>query len=144
MRPSLVIPRIRAQCPIFANRVAGAATYRQVSLQDDFPAPHAFVLPLGELADGEVMISAVDQELATRFAVVVAVSNTSDERGQAAAEAIYDIRASLLTALVGWTPDATRYAPVLYRGMPDDPDVNRARAWAQFDFEALAYTATAA
>jgi hypothetical protein len=144
MRPSLVIPRIRAQCSIFANRVAGAATYRQVSLQDDFPAPHAFVLPLGELADGEVMISTVDQELATRFAVVVAVSNTSDERGQAAAEAIYDIRASLLTALVGWTPDATRYAPVLYRGMPDDPDVNRARAWAQFDFEALAYTATAA
>lgn len=144
MRPSLVIPRIRAQCPIFANRVAGAATYRQVSLQDDFPAPHAFVLPLGELADGEVMISAVDQELSTRFAVVVAVSNTSDERGQAAAEAIYDIRAELLTALVGWTPDVTRYAPVLYRGMPDDPDVNRARAWAQFDFEAIAYTASAA
>ena len=144
MRPSLVIPRIRAQCSIFANRVAGSATYRQVSLQDDFPAPHAFVMPLGEVADGEVMISTVDQELTTRFAVVVAVTNTSDERGQAAAEAIYDIRAALLAALVGWTPDATRYAPILYRGMPDDPDVNRARAWAQFDFESIAYTATAA
>lgn len=144
MRPSLVIPRLRAQCPIFANRVASAATYRQCSLQDDFPVPHAFVMPLGELADGEVMISAVDQELSTRFAVVVAVANTSDERGQAAAEAIYDIRAELLAALVGWTPDATRYAPVLYRGMPDDPDVNRARAWAQFDFESIAYTASAA
>lgn len=144
MRPSLIIPRLRSQCAIFANRVAGSATYRQVSLQDDFAAPHAFVMPLGEVADGEVMISSLDQELTTRFAVVVAVANTSDERGQAAAETIYDIRVALLTALVGWTPDATRYAPILYRGMPDDPDVNRARAWAQFDFEALAYTATAA
>lgn len=143
MRPSLVIPRLRTLCPAFANRVAGAATYRQVSLQDDFPAPHAFVLPLGDVADGEVMLSALDQELTTRFAVVVAVSNTSDERGQAAAEVIYDLRASLIAALVGWTPDATRYGPVLYRGMPDDPDVTRARAWAQFDFEATAYTASA-
>lgn len=143
MRPSIIIPRLRAQCPIFANRVAGSATYRQVALHDDFPVPHAFVMPLGDAADGEVMISAVDQELTTRFAVVVAVANTSDERGQAAAEVIYDIRAQLLAALVGWTPGAN-FGAVLYRGMPDDPDVNRARAWAQFDFEALAYTATAA
>ena len=143
MRPSLIIPRLRTECPIFVNRVAGSATYRQVSLQDDFPVPHAFVLPQGESAEGEVMLSALDQEIATRFAVVVAVANTSDERGQAAAEAFYDIRVQLLTALVGWTPDASRFAPILYRGMPDDPDINRSRAWAQFDFEALAYTASA-
>lgn len=144
MRPSLVIPRLRAQCPVFANRVAGAATYRQVAVQDDFPVPHAFLLPLGDVEDGEVMLSALDQELTTRFAVVVAVANTSDERGQAAAELIHDARAELIAALVGWTPDAARYSPVLYRGMPDDPDITRARAWAQFDFEANAYTASAA
>lgn len=144
MRPSLIIPRIRAQCSAFANRVAGAATYRQVSLQDDFPVPHGFVMPLSETADGDVMISSLDQELTVRFAVVVAVSNVSDERGQAAAEQFYTIRAQLLGALVGWTPDATKFSPILYRGMPDDPDINRARAWAQFDFEATAYTATAA
>ncbi len=144
MRPSLLIPRIRAQCSIFANRVALTSTYSQAILQDDFPAPHAFVLPLGDLADGEVMLSSLDQELTTRFAVVVAVPNTSDERGQAAAEAFYDIRIALLTALLGWTPDATRYAPILFSGMPEDPDVQRARAWAQFDFQSLAYTATAA
>ena len=142
MRPSLIIPRIRAQCPIFANRVAASATYRQVSMQDDFPVPHAFVLPLGDNADGEVMLSALDQELTTRFAVVVAVSNASDERGQAAAEVIYDIRRALLTALVGWVP-APQYGAVLYQGMPDDPDISRARAWAQFDFAALDYTANA-
>lgn len=143
MRPSLIIPRIRAQCPIFGNRVAASATYRQCALQDDFPVPHAFVLPLGDNADGEVMLSNLDQELSARFAVVVAVANTSDERGQAAAEVIFDIRRQLLQALVGWVP-AAGYGAVLYQGMPDDPDVNRARAWAQFDFSALDYTANAA
>lgn len=143
MRPSLIIPRLRAQCPTLANRVAGSATYRQIVLQDDFPVPHAFVLLQGESADGEVMLSSLDQELTARFAVVVAVANTSDERGQTAAESILDIRAELLAALVGWTP-STGYAPILYRGMPDDPDVTRSRAWAQFDFEALDYTANAA
>ena len=144
MRPSLIIPRLRAQCPVFQQRVAGAATFRQVVLQDDFPVPHAFVLPLGDSADGDVMVSGLDQELTTRFSVNVAVANTSDERGQAAAELIYDARAELIAALVGWTPDAARFSPILYRGMPDDPDITRARAWAQFDFEALAFTATAA
>lgn len=144
MRPSLIIPRLRAECPVFQQRVAGAATYRQVSLQDDFPVPHAFVLPLGDAADGEVMVSSLDQQLTARFAVVVAVANTSDERGQGAAELIYDARAELIAALVGWNPDPSRFSPILYRGMPDDPDITRARAWAQFDFEALAFTATAA
>jgi hypothetical protein len=143
MRPSLIIPRIRAQCPIFVNRVAGSATYRQAALQDDFPVPHAFVLPLGDNADGEVMLSNLDQELTTRFAVVVCVSNLSDERGQEAAEAIYAARAQLLAALVGWVP-AVGFGAVLYQGMPDDPDISRARAWAQFDFAALDYTANAA
>lgn len=144
MRPSLIIPRVRAACPVFQQRVAGAATYRQVSLQDDFPVPHAFVLPLGDAADGDVMISTLDQAITTRFAVVVAVANTSDERGQAAAEFIFTARAQLIAALVGWTPEQGRYSPILYRGMPDDPDITRARAWAQFDFEAEASTATAA
>lgn len=143
MRPSLIIPRLRAQCPIFASRVAGAASYRQVSQQDDFQVPHAFVLLGTDNADGEVMLSSLDQELTTRIAVVVAVANTADERGQDASEAIYDIRAQLIAALVGWTPDAAKFSPILYRGMPDDPELTRARAWAQFDFEALAYTASA-
>lgn len=143
MRPSLIIPRLRASCPMFGGRVAGAANFRQAAQQDDFPAPHAFVL-VGADQDGEVMLSGLDQEITTRFAVVVAVQNTADERGQDAGEAFYDARAELLAALVGWTPDPARYAPVLYLGMPDDPDVTRARAWAQFDFQTIATTASAA
>lgn len=144
MRPSLIIPRLRAQCPTLANRVAGSASYQQAMVQSDFAVPHAFVLLQGEDADGDVTLSDLDQALTARVGIVVCVSNTTDERGQAASETILDIRNELLTALVGWTPDLTKYGPILYRGMPDDPDVTRARAWAQFDFEALDFTANAA
>ena len=75
MRPSLIIPRLLAECPIFAGRVAGAATYARVAQEDAFPLPHAFVLPMSEAANGDVMLSDLDQELATRIAIVVAVSN---------------------------------------------------------------------
>lgn len=144
MRPSLLIPRIKAECPIFASRVAASATFRKLFDADDFPVPHAFVLPLGETWEGDATLSGLDQELKQRFAVVVAVDNTSDERGQAAAEVFYDARAQLFAALIGWSPQPGVIGPILYSGMPDDPDITRARAWIQFDFEALAYTASAA
>jgi hypothetical protein len=142
MRPSLIIPRLLEQCPVFAGRVAGAATYARVSQEVAFPVPHAFVVPLSEAANGDVMISDLDQELNARIAIVVAVPN-EDDRGQKSVELIYDIRAQLLRALVGWQPSQD-FGTVMYLGMPDEPAINRARVWAQFDFQALDYTATAA
>lgn len=140
MRPSLIIPRLLEQCPAFEGRVAGAATYAKVSDQDSFPVPHAFVLPMSESASGDVMLSGLDQELTTRIAVVVAVPN-ADDRGQKSVEVLYDIRAQLLRALVGWQP-SDQFGPILYLGMPDEPGITRARVWMQFDFEAHDYTAT--
>lgn len=141
MRPSLIIPRLRAECPIFNQRVAGAAGFARAMDQIDFPLPHAFVLPLTESANGDVQISGLDQELNSRFSVSVCVSN-SDDVGLNSLESIYDIRAQLLTALVGWHPTPA-FGPIMYVGMPDDPAINRARAWMQFDFQALDFTASA-
>lgn len=144
MRPSLVIPRLQAECPAFGGRVAGSASFEQAVMQDDFAVPHAIVL-LGPEGDGnDPALSDLDQEMVMSFAVVVTVSNTADDRGQAAAEQIFDIRAELLAALVGWTPDNARYSPVLYLGMPDDPQMNRSRLHARFDFQTTANTASAA
>lgn len=142
IRPSLVIPRIVAQCPIFAGRVAGAAAMRKLYAQDDFPVPHAFVIPLSDTGESEVMLSDLAQELAVRFAVVVAVDNTSDEPGMAAAEMLMTARDQLHAALIGWKPSET-HAECLYAGMPDDPDTSRIKCWAQFDFASTAYAATA-
>lgn len=143
IRPSLVIARIRAACPIFANRVAGAAAMRRLYEQDDFPVPHAFVVPLSDTGESEVMLSDLSQELAVRFGVVVAVDNSTDEPGMAAAEALMTARDQLHAALIGWAPSEA-HAPCLYAGMPDDPDTSRVRCWAQFDFASTAPAASAA
>jgi hypothetical protein len=142
IRPSLVIPRIRAQCPIFAGRVAGAAAMLKLYSSDDFPVPHAFVLPLSDTGEAVIELSDLATELPARFGVVVAVENTSDAPGMGAAEALMDARDQLHAALIGWVPSETHSA-CLYEGMPDDPDTSRVRAWAQFDFRSSTYAATA-
>jgi hypothetical protein len=142
IRPSLIIQRIRAECPIFGGRVAGAATMRKLYANDDFPVPHAFVLPLSDTGEAVVELSDLATELPARFGVVVAVENTSDAPGMGAAEALMDARDQLHAALIGWGP-VEGAAPCLYEGMPDDPDTSRVRAWAQFDFRSTAYAATA-
>ena len=141
MRPSLIIPRLREQCPIFNNRVAGAATFAKAADNPTFAVPHAFVLPLSESATGDTQFSGLDQELMTRLAITVCVAN-EDDRGQQSLEVIYDIRAQLLRALVGWQP-GPQFGPLMYVGMPDEPAINRARVWLQFDFQGLDFTASA-
>lgn len=149
IRTSLVIPRIRAQCPIFANRVAGSLGWErfkdlmQSSAISDFPVPHAFVLPQPDTSEGSIELSSLAQELPARFGVVVVVSNTSDEPGAIASDQLMDARDQLHAALIGFAP-AEDMAPILYEGMADAPDYNRAKAWAQFDFTSTKYAASAA
>jgi hypothetical protein len=133
VRPSLIIPRLRASCPIFSGRVAGAADFAAASLADDVPVPYAFVLPGGDVPGEQELIGQALQQLQDRFTVAVCVSNTSDERGQAGAEQLHDIRAELLTALLGWSP-AAEFGPTSYLGSDGDPTIDRARIWHAFDF----------
>lgn len=140
IRPSLIIPRIRAECPIFSNRVAGTAKLRLVFDQNDLPVPHAFFTPRGSDATGDDTTSPLDQEIIRRFTVTVAVANISDDRGQGAAEALCDVEAELVAALVGWSPEDGVYDPIRFLGTPDEIDVSRARAWADFDFETRTFS----
>jgi len=87
------------------------------------------------------MSSITDRLLMTRLAITVCVAN-EDDRGQQSLEVIYDIRAQLLRALVGWQP-GPQFGPLMYVGMPDEPAINRARVWLQFDFQGLDFTASA-
>lgn len=135
MRPSLIIPRLRAQCPIFSGRVAGAADFAAASLADDVVVPCAFVLPGGDVPGDQELIGEPLQELSERFTVAVCVSNLTDERGQDGAEQLHDIRAQLLTALLGWSPDGSAtFGPVTYLGSDGDPTIDRARIWHAYDF----------
>ena len=99
--------------------------------------PCAFVVPLGDDAGENLTAGPVTQVVASRFGVVVCVSNTADERGQQGADDLEDIRDELIAGLCGWSPDDERYDRIFYQGSDDDPRVDRARIWHQFNFAAM-------
>lgn len=141
MRPSLIIPRLREQCPVFAGRVAGAIDYRRAIEADDFPAPHAFVLLAAIAPDGDEQIAALDQEVSCQLSVMLAVSADGDVTGQDASQQLFSCFIQIRTALLGWTPDETRYTPFAMDGLvlaDGEATYLRARAWAQCDITASA------
>lgn len=135
MRPSLVIPRLRTQCPIFANRVAGAIDYKRAVASDDFPVPHAFVLLQGITPTGEELLSDLDQEVNSQLSVVIAVSSAGDARGQDAGEQLISCFVQVRTALLGWSPDPTLFGLILMDGLTlaEGESFTRSRSWAQCD-----------
>jgi hypothetical protein len=137
--PDAVITRVRTQCPIFANRVAGTAAEARASEQTEFPVPHAFFMPGGiEPADLD-SLSPLDQECLIRFRVIIAVDNKGDDRGQSGATGLLTAARTVIAALVGWTPIAN-FAPIQFDGLEDSFDNNRDRLWGTVVFRTIAYT----
>lgn len=145
MRPSLVIPRLRSACPAFANRVAGASGIDDameivMEAQPGLDVPAAIVLWEGDEPGNDITLSTdalgMDQEIVSRFSVTVIVDGSGDGRGHNAAERLLDVRAELLAALVGWSPDPQRIGACLYAGTPDAPIYNRRYGASTFLFAA--------
>ena len=133
MKPSLIIPRIRAQVSAFSNRVGGTAAFEAAaSSNEDIAVPAAFVVPLGEEVSDSVSAPGVVQIIDDRFGVIVVVSNTADEGGADGAEQVDDLRASLLTALTAYRPSVAHH-PIRYMG-GQHLAIDRARLWHQFEF----------
>ena len=82
MKLTPVIAALRARCPYFENRVAGAAQFKNLPEVGKLKLPAAYVVP-GDDSPGENK-SQTDywQELKEGFSVVVILSNGRDERGQ--------------------------------------------------------------
>lgn len=134
MKLQPVIARIRTEVATFSNRVGGTAEIPIVQAEfDALPVPHAFVMMLADDAGEPLSTTATVQRLTESFAVLVAVSNTTDRRGQSASDAMEDIRDALIAALVGWSPDADLYDDIAYDG-GQFRDMTRARLWHQYDF----------
>ena len=141
MRPSLIIPRLREQCPVFSGRVAGAIDYRRAIESDDFAVPHAFVLLAAIAPDGDEQISTLDQEVSCQLSVMLAVAADADVTGQDASQQLFSCFVQIRSALLGWTPDATLYTPFAMDGLmlaDGEATFLRARAWAQCDITASA------
>jgi hypothetical protein len=73
----------------------------------------------------------VQQDITDMFSVVI-VLESGDERGQAANDALHDLRAELWRSLVGWVPGA-EYSPIEYvKG--ELLHISRSRTVYQFSF----------
>lgn len=132
MKVKPIIDRLKAETTVFGGRVAGAAQFGDAVENSDLVVPSAFVFRVGGEAPPGDAIGGVVQVVGEVFAVVVAVDNTADQRGQAAAEALDDVLADLLPALLGWQPDDDHNAFEYVRD--DHLAMNRARLWHQFQF----------
>jgi len=144
MKTSPIIERVRDQVAAFAGRVAGAAEFAQAAEQEQFPVPHAFVLNAEEevlVADAQsgarsLTAGQVSQVVWEVFAIVVAVDNTADLRGQAAGDQLDDLKLALHAALIGWSPDADLYSGLEYRG-GSHLLATRARLWHEFRYASV-------
>lgn len=129
-----VVAAVRQRCPSFAQRVAGAAEYAAALASTSLAVPYAFVIPLDDSPGPRQSENVNRQSLSDAFAVVVAISNTADERGQAAAASVELLRRELWAALLGWSPSDEHEGAVYEGGSLQSLD--RARLWYQFEFSA--------
>lgn len=130
-----IISALRTRCPSFGNRIAGAAQFKLLPENAALAVPCAFVIPLDDSPQESRAQNSVRQALTDSFAVVVAVSNVADEKGQIGAQSTHSLRAEVWAALLGWRPDL-RYDGINYEG-GHLLSLDRARLWYQFEFGAL-------
>lgn len=129
-----IIAALRTRCTSYSNRIAGAAQFKVLPEAAAMAVPCAFVIPLDDSPGESRSQNSVRQPLTDSFAVVVAVSNVADEKGQASSHSIDAVRAELWKALLGWQPDL-RYDAITYEG-GHLLQIDRARLWYQFEFGA--------
>jgi hypothetical protein len=134
MQLNPIIEELRERCPVFANRIAGAAEFKMLDERASLAVPFAFVIPLDDSPESQQSGTGYRQTLKEGFGVVVAVSNVSDEKGQNSTASIHNLRATLWAALLGWQP-SDRHDAVVYEG-GQLMGMDRARLWYQFDFSA--------
>lgn len=130
-----IIAALRTRCPTFGNRIAGAAQFKLLPENASLAVPCAFVIPLDDSPQESRAQNSVRQALTDSFALIVAVSNVADEKGQGSAQSIHSLRTQVWAALLGWRPDL-RYDGITYEG-GHLLALDRARLWYQFEFGAL-------
>jgi len=134
MNLDLIIAALRLRCPSFAGRIAGAAQFQLLSEKTNLLVPCAYVIPLDDNPDENRSATGYRQRITDAFAVIVALGNTADERGQGAATAVHALRRELWKALLGWQINDD-YDGIEYGG-GNLLGLDRARLWYQFEFSA--------
>lgn len=139
MNIDAVIQQIRtravsAAVPVFGDRVGGAASFKVLPEATNLEVPAAWVVPMADQPQAPGSLNGYRQSVEDHVAVVVAISNRADERGQTSANALREVRKALFRALLGWQPEEDYEAMVFEGG--ELVHLDRARLYYQFQFSA--------
>lgn len=134
MNLQAVIEQIKANCPLFGGRVAGAAEFAASKDQVWMDLPACYVIPLEESAGENTISNALRQLITEQVGVVVEFDNRADRRGQSVAETFEDMKAGIFAAVLNWRLDPQRAARGLEYAGSRLLDFDRARLFYQWDF----------
>jgi hypothetical protein len=141
MQLGLIVLRLRASDTTFGNYIGGAAELaltRDATLTQEM----AFVIPLLDAPNPNMLDTGVSQQIQERFGVIVALRNdmtTVEKTGFLAYDRLHNVRDELFEALVNWemydseTGISKSESQVSYGG-GRLIDLNRAWLWYQFLF----------
>jgi len=126
--------KLRLAETIFGNNIFGAAELA-MALEYTLKKECAFVVQLSETASSNNLDNSISQKITERFGVIVALDNGSSEKGKTgliAYDKLFDIRAQIFKAILGWSMDGTE-GPISYAG-GKIAGINRSYLWYQFEF----------
>lgn len=135
-----IIAALKARCPSFGStvderRFAGSAEFSALAESTKLDLPAGYVIPLNDEVYEQASSNGYKQEIKERFSVVVVISNTLDERGQASILAINGIRSELFSAILGWSPD-DEHDRIEYEG-GTLLEMDRSRIYYEFEFSSM-------
>ena len=136
MKLAPIILKLRTAETSFGNYIGGSADLAN-AMKYTLQKEAAFVVQLAETATSNDYDNSINQVISERFAVIVGLDNgTSDKEklGLIAYDKLYNIRAELFRAILGWQIPDTESIVSYSSGKV--VIVNRAWLWYQFEFTA--------
>jgi hypothetical protein len=134
------IAQLRANAPLFAGRIAGAAEFYAglKNYNTSMALPAAYVLPLGQEAEGNPIMNGLIQIVHKSIGVAVELDAQTDRRGQAPVMQFDVIEAQLFASVLNLFIDDANGCPRMSRGVYFQGarylDLDRARLFYQWEF----------
>ena len=130
------ISQLRANAPIFAGRVAGAAEFYTglKNYNTSLPLPAAYVLPLGQDAEANQVWNGLIQIVHKSIGVAVELDAQQDRRGQAPAMDFEAIEAQIFASVLNLEVDECRQLRGTSFSGARYLDLDRARLFYQWEF----------
>lgn len=103
MNPASIITRLRAECPTL-RAVGGAAEY-DVAANGITVTPAAYVVPMAEVADDNILLGHTAQRVVASVGVLIVVSDhASAASGLDGLNSLEAYRIAIRSALLNWPP----------------------------------------